>query len=221
MAKPTSTPSTVGRPRRFDDETERKLLIDAAMRVMERNGFSAMSVNDVLEEAGMSTRAFYRHFDSKEALLESFMLREAEAVGRSLSRIVAAAPDPVAAVDAWLERFLDVFYEPRRARRTALLASATARGTGPSSDVLRQMRQAICRSLVDALQAGTEAGVLRSPTPEADAYSIHALVTSKHEAEDGRVPDRDMTKAHVLRFAAPALGLPLASELLTSRTSPP
>ena len=102
MGKTTVAIQPVGRPRRFDDQTERRMLIEAAIRVMAADGSGSLSVGEVLSESGLSTRAFYRHFESKEMLLEALMLREAAAVGRSLARVVAEAPDPVAALEAWL-----------------------------------------------------------------------------------------------------------------------
>jgi AcrR family transcriptional regulator len=206
LRKSTDT-TPVGRPRRFDDETERRLLIEAAIRVMERNDYSDMSVGEILTEAGLSTRAFYRHYDSKEALLETFLLHEAESVGRSLGRVVAAAQDPAAAVEAWLDRFLDVFFVPRRARRAAMLAAAATRSSGPSAEMMIRLREIACRPLVGALRAGHDVGILHSFRPEADAYSIHDLVVASMHASDSGDLDRSETKAHVVRYAWPALRL--------------
>jgi AcrR family transcriptional regulator len=206
LRKSTET-TQVGRPRRFDDETERRLLVEAAIRVMERNDYSDMSVGEILAEAGLSTRAFYRHYDSKEALLETFLLHEAESVGRSLARVVAAAEDPAQAVEAWLERFLDVFFVPRRARRAAMLAAAATRSSGPSAEMMIRLREIACRPLVGALRAGNASGVLHSPRPEADAYSIHDLVVASMHASDSGDLNRAETKAHVVRYAWPALRL--------------
>ena len=36
MPKPIAATPTVGRPRRFDDDTERRMLVEAAIRVMSR-----------------------------------------------------------------------------------------------------------------------------------------------------------------------------------------
>ena len=47
---------------------EQQALIDAGLAVLRRNGSEGLTVNDVLAEAELSTRAFYRHFDSKRAL---------------------------------------------------------------------------------------------------------------------------------------------------------
>lgn len=207
MKKSESSGPPVGRPRLFEDETERRMLTDAAFRVMARTDYSEMSIDDVLAEAGLSTRAFYRHFESKPALLDALMLREAESSGRSLARVVASASDPVAAVEAWLNRYLDVYYEPRRAERAQMLANAVGRGARLSDGMRKEIRSISCRPLVEALRAGHEAGVLYSPSPEVDAYSIHDLVTTYHGATDTTPPDRDAARAHVMRFAWPALGL--------------
>ena len=205
----SATPPRVGRPRRFDDETERRMLMDAAMRVMARNGYAAMSVGDVLSEAGLSTRAFYRHFDGREALLAALIRRDSEAVGGSLQRATAGASGPVAALDAWLERYLDVFYDPRRAARTALFSSPAVAAALPLAAELEEMRQIFCQPLIEVLRAGHESGILRSPTPEADAYSLFTLVSAAANGGDSQFLSRSEAKAHVMRFSWPAFGLPL------------
>jgi AcrR family transcriptional regulator len=182
------------------------MLVDAATRVMARKGYTAMSLDDVLQEAGLSTRAFYRHFHSKVALLEAIRLQEAVSISRSLERVVRNAPDPVAALEAWISRFLDVFYQPRRAERAALLASEGGRESRLSNEMMREMRKMSCSPLVAALRAGHQAGLLHSPIPEADAYTIYELVQVRRTA-GGDPPDRAAVYEHVVRFAWPALGL--------------
>src|ERR1043165_7515020 len=98
-----ATARPVGRPRRFDEATERKLLLDAGMKVMRRNGFADASLADVLEVAGVSTRAFYRHFETKDALLVAMFDRDADAVTARLREAVATAATARDALDAWLD----------------------------------------------------------------------------------------------------------------------
>jgi AcrR family transcriptional regulator len=211
VSKPTraATGPAVGRPRRFDDKTERRMVMDAALRVMARNGYAGMSVSDVLSEAGLSTRAFYRHFDSRETLLIALMRRESESVGRSLDRAVALAPNRVAALEAWLQCYLDVFYEPRRATRTALFSSPAVGASYLLADELRERRRIFCRPLIEALRQAHAAGVVHSPTPEADAYSMFALVSAATDQHDPQFLDRMAVWDHVIRFAWPAFELPV------------
>jgi AcrR family transcriptional regulator len=184
------------------------MLVDAAIRVMSRSADASIALDEVLIEAGLSTRAFYRHFTSKEELVEALLLREAESVGRSLERVVSSAPDPVSAVEAWIGRLLEIFHEPRRAERAALLSIAGNRAARLSTTVAKEMRQISCAPLVEVLRTGHAAGVLISPRPKADAYSIYELVIASYDGSvEGETPDRATTWAHVVRFAWPALGL--------------
>ena len=128
--------------------------------------------------------------------------------GRS-DRAAAGASDPVAGLDAWLERYLDVFYEPRRAARTALFSSPAVVAAVPLAAELEEMRQIFCQPLVEVLRAGHDSGILRSPTPEADAYSLFTLVSAVANGGDSQFLSRSEAKAHVMRFSWPAFGLPL------------
>jgi AcrR family transcriptional regulator len=68
----------MGRPREHDEETGERLL-EAAERVSASDGWEAVTVRRVAEEAGTSTRAVYALFGSKEgleqALHEAMFLR--------------------------------------------------------------------------------------------------------------------------------------------------
>ena len=57
----------MGRPREHDEETGERLL-EAAERVSASDGWEAVTVRRVAEEAGTSTRAVYALFGSKEGL---------------------------------------------------------------------------------------------------------------------------------------------------------
>jgi len=46
----------------------RKRLLDAAMQVIRRQGYSATSVDDICRAAGLTKGAFFHHFKSKEEL---------------------------------------------------------------------------------------------------------------------------------------------------------
>ena len=60
---------SAGRPRRYEAADEIEMIVHAALAVMERNGYQDAAVAEILSEAGLSTRSFYRHFQSKDELL--------------------------------------------------------------------------------------------------------------------------------------------------------
>ena len=49
------------------EETRTKIM-DSAIKLFSTRGFSAASVDDICEEAGISKGAFYHHFETKQAL---------------------------------------------------------------------------------------------------------------------------------------------------------
>lgn len=56
------------RPFRPKPESARGKLLEAAVRLVRRNGYTATSVDELCGEAGVTKGAFFHHFPSKEAL---------------------------------------------------------------------------------------------------------------------------------------------------------
>lgn len=166
---------------------------------MRRNGYAEASVADILAEADVSTRAFYRHFESKDALLIALFRRDGDVVAAELTAAVEAAADPRGALDAWLERYLDLFFDPRRASRVRVMASEAAQRAVGYSDEMARSERLLVTPLVGVLRAlGTSAD------PDGDARTVLAIATSVC-APPART--RDDARRRIERFAWPALGL--------------
>jgi AcrR family transcriptional regulator len=204
----SSTARPVGRPRRYDEATERKLLLDAGMKVMRRNGFADASLAEVLEVAGVSTRAFYRHFETKDALLIAMFDRDSEVVAARLRDAAAAAPSARAALEAWLDEYLDLFSNPRRVARVRLMSSEAARRAVGYRDAMERMLDLHAEPLAEALTRGEHDGSLVSSDPYLDARSVLAIVEIVGERVLAREWTLDEALAHVRKFCWPALGLP-------------
>lgn len=200
-----------GRRRRFDEATERTMIMDAAIDLMASRGFADLAVTDILDQSGLSTRSFYRHFESREALVVALVRREAEAVARSAQRAIARVSEPVAAIEAWLERLLDTFFDPRQAARSAMFTTPAALAVPPLSQQVAEIRWLLARPLSNVLRAGRDAQVLVSPDPDADAVSIFALLGTLAHTPPTDTMDRAALKRQVQRFAWPALGLAVVS----------
>jgi TetR/AcrR family transcriptional regulator, mexJK operon transcriptional repressor len=61
------------RPRRALDPAKRAAILDGARAVFMREGFAQGSVDAVAAEAGVGKQTIYRHFRSKEALVEALV----------------------------------------------------------------------------------------------------------------------------------------------------
>ena len=79
---------------------KRQQLMETAYRLFNRHGFHATGIDRIWAEAGSTKRTLYRHFPTKDAILEAVMTWVAE---RLLSRVDRAAQNvtsPLAALEA-------------------------------------------------------------------------------------------------------------------------
>ncbi|MGQ2911111.1 TetR/AcrR family transcriptional regulator [Aeromicrobium sp.] len=101
-----SSPDPVSRRR----AATRERLLDAARTLLVREGLQGVSVERLCEEAGYTRGAFYSNFESKDDLVVALVMREKEAILKTLRE--AAEPSTLAglqpeeAAGAILERFL-------------------------------------------------------------------------------------------------------------------
>jgi len=77
----------------------RRALIDAASRLLEAEGPSALSLRAVAREAGVSPAAPYHHFKDKGELLEAVAQEGWDLLDQALAKAKAAAPSPAAAMN--------------------------------------------------------------------------------------------------------------------------
>jgi len=173
------------------------------MAVMARTGYVEAPLGDILSEAGVSTRAFYRHFATRDALLLALYRRDADRVGRRLRDSTDAVADPVKALEAWVDGVLDLFHEPRRARRVAILGSPAIRRADGFDAEFDHGLSALAAPLSDAIRRGVEAGSFRSDDPPIDAAII---VATALEAVRLFPRHREDARTLILRFALGALG---------------
>lgn len=77
----------------------RSRILSAAQREFFRHGFLRVKMSDVARAAGVTKRTLYHHYDSKDALLEAMLARQAELSAETFRRAFAAgAADPSALV---------------------------------------------------------------------------------------------------------------------------
>lgn len=159
---------------RPDRSTERQHIIDAAYRCLDRNFGSPTSITEILEEAQLGTRAFYRNFDTKHELLLEMFRRDREAVLAQLREIVAHTETPLEALRMWMTHMFNIVSDPRRRKRMATFYSDELRQTPGYPRELELLATAEEAALAAILHQGRAAGTFTRCSPEADARSIRA-----------------------------------------------
>jgi AcrR family transcriptional regulator len=195
------------------DPDVRSALLDAATKVVREQGVRSLSVAQVLDRAQLSTRAFYRHFDSKDDLVSAVFLEMARVETRRLKRKMAAAADSSAAVVAWIDGRLDlVFNESIRSDlRQMSLEAQTQMFAAP--ELVADAYGEILKPLIEQLEIGKRAGVFPGIEPTADALSIHGAIWASVERQWATtVCDRAAVRDDVVRFCLRGLGVVLTDE---------
>ena len=188
-------------------DAEARALVEAGMAVLRRSSARALTVADVLAEAGLSTRAFYRHFQSKdELILAVYQHDNRRSIERLRSRL-AAATSTMAALERWIEYALGLGFAPRRARRTMTLWREGGRLWAQYPGEYNAIVEGLVQPLADVLERGREEGAFPLAEPRLDALSIHAIVWRLIERKLGGDDSLDLAtaSAYVMRFCLPAL----------------
>ncbi|WP_316014482.1 TetR/AcrR family transcriptional regulator [Roseobacter sp. HKCCA0434] len=61
-------------------EVRRRMILDAAERVLERDGFNDASLNAIAQEAGVVKSGLYRYFESREEILLELLVADLQAM---------------------------------------------------------------------------------------------------------------------------------------------
>jgi AcrR family transcriptional regulator len=159
----------------MDSSPERARLMDAAYRTLVASQGASLSVNEVLRLAELSTRAFYRHFGSKDELLLALFRQDADRVAARL-RQAANSDSPATSLIAFVQAMLRITADPRRRERVLIMSSEEiGRAKGFASE--RQRYHTLVQDeLVRILERGRSEGTFPLARPSSDAGWIRAAI---------------------------------------------
>lgn len=166
------------------DETRRRLL-RAAGRGFRKYGFGGLGVDAVAEDAGVTSGAFYSHFESKAAVFR-------EALGSGLSElrdgIVAAHTNTGA---GWLRKFATWYLSPERRADLAgscTLPTLTLEAARADADT-REVYDLHLREVIAAMASG-----MHGKNREGNAITALVLLSGglaiTHAVEDPKLATR-------------------------------
>lgn len=193
----TSGQTAISRPRRADAQRNYDKVITAAREAFAEGG-AATSLEAIARRAGVGIGTLYRHFPTRQALLEAVYENEVDQLCRSAADFEDA--DPWGALEGWLRRFV-AYMATKKALAHELLDYVSL--DAPLFMTCRTSIQAAGKPLLERAQA---AGVVR---PDADLAEIIQMVggIAKIQGAEPEQIDRILGIAlDGLRYRAPASG---------------
>jgi AcrR family transcriptional regulator len=200
-------PATRRRDKLAPDPDVRRAIVVAASESLREQGIQGLSIAAVLDRAQLSTRAFYRHFESKDQLVTAVFLEMASVEMRRLKRKMAKAATPAAAVAAWIDGRLDLAFDETIKSDLRQLSLEAQSQMFASPELIQPAYAQMLEPLAEQLRHGIEAGVFHHIDPVNDAQSIHGVVwaTIERHWRTGDC-DRDDVRRTTLQFCLRGLG---------------
>lgn len=149
-------------------------LLEAAARLMERDGSEAVSMQSVAREAGVSVGLIYRYFGGKDELLMAVIRNVLDAFSEQVPPAVeAAGEDPVRQLAAAFATYCAIINEHRHA---AALTYRETKALGQDArDLLKNLEVSTSEPLRAVLRSGQEAGIFDTVDVELTSYNMLLL----------------------------------------------
>jgi AcrR family transcriptional regulator len=102
---PTKRSQPVARRPRTDAQRNRERILEVAKEAFSRSGANT-SLDDIAKQAGVGPGTLYRHFPTRDELLEAVYRTEVEKLAAAERKFAETLP-PIEALRAWLLLFVD------------------------------------------------------------------------------------------------------------------
>ncbi|MCX5199243.1 TetR/AcrR family transcriptional regulator [Streptomyces sp. NBC_00249] len=191
--EPTAAPG-----QRADAQRNRERILEAAAEAVREQGTQA-SLRDVARRTGVGLGTLYRHFPTRDALLEALLRTGFDHLAARADELLAdRGPTPERALADWLGEFT-----LRAGAFRGLPASLMATLGDPDSAL-----HASCLAMREAggrlLRAAQDAGAIR---PDVDGTDLFALVNALSWVAD-QAPSIAARRAHLLTLITDGLAHP-------------
>jgi AcrR family transcriptional regulator len=195
-------------PETATDGDDRGSIIEAAYTCLAEPHSGAIPVAAILQRAGVSTRAFYRHFESKDELFLAMLREETDALAARLDRICAdVAAGPAEQLKEWIVGMFGLIHDDKTRLHFTVIDSDEVRAAKGYRETREQAHADRERSLVEILRRGRADGSFPLADPEHDAFAINALISrvmisQSYDDHEGL----RRAQAQILDFALRAIG---------------
>lgn len=170
MAKKQASPTLAARKPRADAQRNRERILEVARLAFMRHGAEA-TLDDIARRAHIGPGTLYRHFPTRDALIEALYRSEVEKLTAAGQRFAATMP-PLEALRAWMLLFIDHVASKK------LILPAMDTIAGGSMRLIEGARGLIHSTFLALVQSAIDSGDLRADT-EPDDF-VRALIGVFH-----------------------------------------
>ncbi|MDQ3944136.1 MAG: TetR/AcrR family transcriptional regulator [Actinomycetota bacterium] len=173
------TSTEPARALRADARQNREKLLAAAAELFAASGVE-VSLQVVADRAGVGIGTLYRHFPTRDALVEATYRNEVERLCDAAGELRRTRPPDVALAE-WMDRFVTYVAAKRG------MADALQSITASNSELYPRTRTQLLEAITSLLEHGTASGAIRADVePEDVLRAMNAvwLVTDEHDWQE-------------------------------------
>lgn len=183
------TQTTPGGPKRADARRNYELVLATAREAFAEGGEST-ALEEIARRAGVGIGTLYRHFPTRQALLEALYVNEVEELSKSAALLDDA--DPWRALTVWFEQITGYLVTKRA------LASELLNYLDEDAPLFRECRAAVFDAGEPLLKRAQDAGVVRPDVDFSDVIHMVGGITRIPASDPGQLD-------HILSIALDGL----------------
>ena len=174
MARKRSKPK--GRKPRSDAQRNRERILEVSKVAFTRSGANA-SLDGIAKQAGVGPGTLYRHFPTRDALLEAVYRSEVEKLAAAERKFAETMP-PLEALRAWMLLFVDYIATKK------IIASALNTLVGGPSKVIEASYTQIHEAFRALVKRAIKSGDIRKHLDPVDLLKAHVGVAYMSSSPD-------------------------------------
>jgi AcrR family transcriptional regulator len=151
---PDSGPAPPGRKPRADAQRNRERLIEVAKTAFAEAGPN-VGLDEIARRAGVGIGTLYRHFPTRDAIVEAVYRREVQQLAEAATRLLAALP-PGEALHQWMRLSVDYIATKK------VIAAALGSIVGGSGALYAQSGAQIAEAMTRLVDRARAAGDIRA-----------------------------------------------------------
>jgi AcrR family transcriptional regulator len=178
QATGSATQPSADRGMRADARRNYEKLLSAAATAFAEHGADDVSLEEIARRAGVGIGTLYRHFPTRQALLEGVYRDQVEAMRARADELLAVVP-PDEALALWLRDLLE-FGRTKRMLTRAMLTTLNK-----DSELMSSCSSMMRGAATDVLTSAQQAGAARADANAADLMRlVHAISLTTDWAPD-------------------------------------
>jgi AcrR family transcriptional regulator len=152
-----------------DGLVRRQEILSAALNLFSIRDYSAITIKDIAQLAGVNTSLLYYYFEDKEALFRTTLEEAVGAVMRSYDEVASKHSEPVDLIDDWFQMHVELASDIRRLVKILMDYSSSGSQTQVLDDVVSKFYDVEIQILTKAVRRGQRAGLFGDVSPQAAA----------------------------------------------------